>query len=150
MITPPLGPELWLPVVSNDRYIVSELGRVARLLRPAPTNKGYLKVSLCHGDRTPPDQPYVHQLVMAALAGPCPPGFNVDHLDFTRDNNTRSNLRYMLKAHNDWRWKRYEENASPTELADIDARYAAWEAEACAAVARGDADPFDTERAAAS
>jgi hypothetical protein len=115
--------ELWLPVPGYDRYIVSELGRVARLLRPAPNSKGYMKVHLGRGN-----QFYVHQLVMLAFNGPPPPLHNVDHEDFNRGNNRLTNLRYMLKRDNDWRWHIHESDVDPAELARINAEYEALEA----------------------
>jgi hypothetical protein len=135
-------PELWLPVPGHDKYIVSELGRVARLLTPAANSKGYLKVSLYRGPGQPPAQPYVHQIVLLAFQGPPPPGHNVDHEDFKRANNARANLRYLPKHINDWRWKDYE--ANHLDPADLER----WDREAAAALARGDADTWTAGEAA--
>ena len=75
-----------------------------RVLMPAlnhkQNRKGYLKV--CLGSKV---QAYVHQLVAEAFIGPCPPGHNVDHIDHDRWNNRVSNLRYLPKPENDFRWK---------------------------------------------
>lgn len=118
--------ELWLPVPGHHNYLVSDLGRVARIRRPTPNSKGYMKVTLSTANV--PTQVYVHQLVMAAFEGPPPPLHNVDHKDFNRSNNMRSNLRYMLKAHNDWRWHIHEQDVDPAELARIEADYEALQA----------------------
>lgn len=115
--------ELWLPVPEHDKYVVSDHGRVARLLKPSRQSKGYMKVALGRAH-----QVYVHQLVMAAFEGPCPPLHNVDHHDFDRSNNVLTNLRYMLKAHNDFRWHIHESDIDPAELARIEATYDALEA----------------------
>lgn len=115
--------ELWLPIPERDPYIVSDHGRVARLLKPSPNSKGYMKVALGRAH-----QIYVHQLVMLAFDGPPPPRHNVDHEDFNRANNHRSNLRYMLKVDNDWRWHIHEQDVDPAELARINADYEALEA----------------------
>jgi hypothetical protein len=119
--------ELWLPVPGHDKYLVSELGRVARLLQPARNSRGYLKVTLPGSQ-----QRYVHQLVLLAFEGPPPAGHNVDHIDFDRTHNARANLRYLPKHVNDWRWKAYEEQADPADLER-------WDRAAAAAIERGDA-----------
>lgn len=116
-------PELWLPVPGHEKYIVSELGRVARLLRPARNSKGYMKVTL--PGRT---QVYVHQLVLRAFAGPAPAGHTADHYDFNRGNNALTNLRWLPKPLNDWRWQVNEADVDPVELARVEAAYAELEA----------------------
>lgn len=116
--------ERWLPIPGHDdRYQVSDHGRVRRtpdaagwapLLKPGRTSRGYLKV--CLGRR---HQHYVHRLVMLAFAGPCPPGYQVDHIDFDREHNARENLRYLRTVDNRWRWAVNE--IDPAELPRYDA-----------------------------
>ncbi len=90
--------ERWLPVPGEDGYEVSTLGRVRsfrrrghahlrdatpRILKPGNNGNGYLRVGF--GRKSP--MAYVHQVVMEAFAGPCPPGKEVRHLDGNRANN---------------------------------------------------------------
>lgn len=96
--------EIWRPTTRHDCYEVSSHGRVRRVdsdrvLRPAPTNRGYLKVHL--GARV---QVYVHTLVCETFHGPRPPGHHVDHIDFDRTNNHATNLRWLHALENSVRW----------------------------------------------
>lgn len=117
--------ETWRAIPAHPRYLVSDRGRIlsdhgtGRILKPAPNSKGYLKVCLGRAH-----QFYVHQLVMLAFHGPPPAGHNIDHYDFDRTNNHRSNLRYLPKLINDRRWQNHQDNLDPTEIAAIDAYYA--------------------------
>lgn len=112
------APERWLPVPNwEDLYEVSDLGRTrsldrmvrthhngrrfvpGRILRPGPASKyGHLRVVLCRNGETYPIQ--VHQLVMLAFVGPCPPGLEVRHLDSNPRNNALTNLVYGTRAEN--------------------------------------------------
>lgn len=109
--------ETWLPVVgAEDAYEVSDQGRVrslarrvrivrngvegtrpvlARILRPAMQNNGYVAVYV--GFRC---VQHVHRLVMSAFVGPCPAGKEVLHGDGSRTNNWLSNLRYGTRSEN--------------------------------------------------
>ena len=128
----PLTPECWRPVPGHTGYDVSCLGRVrnaatGRVLRPHSDRDGYQRLHLGRGYRR-----YVHQLVAAAWHGPCPPGHEVDHEDFTRANNTPGNLRYMPKVANAFRWAAKHQEPppdhaplTPDEEAELDAQLAA-------------------------
>ena len=59
--------------------------------------KGYRVVTLCYGKR---ETKIVHRLVAEAFLGPCPEGFQVSHLDESRDNNNASNLAYVSAKEN--------------------------------------------------
>lgn len=103
--------EYWRSVPDAPVYLVSDLGRVGRIsvaksgtgpigsmrvLKPCPNSHGYMKVCLGRAR-----QEYVHRLVAVAFIGPCPDGFEVDHLDFNPRNNALFNLRY-LEAEQNW------------------------------------------------
>jgi hypothetical protein len=102
-----LSPALrWRPIEGADGYHVSSHGHVARqlanstvrMLRAAPNDCGYLKVSLGRGR-----QRYVHRLVAAAfLAAPPDDGqvWTVDHIDFDLRNNAADNLRWLTLEDN--------------------------------------------------
>lgn len=82
---------LWTPNAGELTRAVAE-----RILRPGPQKKsGHLTVSL--GRR---NSRMVHQLVLAAFAGPCPPGLEVLHRDGNPANNRLDNLRYGTRSEN--------------------------------------------------
>jgi len=60
---------------------------VFNLQCPSITNKGYLNIS-------------VHQMVAECYLGPCPAGYEVDHIDGNKINNHISNLQYLTKEEN--------------------------------------------------
>jgi hypothetical protein len=109
--------ERWLPVEGYDgAYEVSDLGRVrgidrmrlgrngfpqphkGKVLKPASQTVGYQQVRLCRYGKK--HTFYVHRVVMAAFIGPCPPGYEVDHLDNNPSNNALTNLRYVTPQEN--------------------------------------------------
>lgn len=112
----PTRVERWLPVADYAGYEVSNLGNVrsldrtvvtrggprrykGRMLRTTPTN-GYPCVKLGTPESGQATRP-VHQLVMAAFAGPCPPGQEVRHLnDVKTDCHWPENLAYGTKKEN--------------------------------------------------
>lgn len=102
--------ERWRSVVDAHDYLVSDEGRVIRLLpdgrwrelkpalnRRAHGDDGYLKVCIGRGR-----QEYVHRLVALAFLGVCPDDMTVDHRDHNRLNNSLLNLRYLPAGENHW------------------------------------------------
>ena len=84
--------ERWLPVAGwEDRYEISDRGRVKslrhlldgtlliHLMKLQPNRDGHLQVHLSSPGRRV--TAYVHQLVLEAFAGPCPPGELTRHLN---------------------------------------------------------------------
>ena len=96
--------EIWLPIPEYEgHYLISNLGRVwslsaqrTRALYCGPN--GYLSLALYRENRE--HRFYVHALVLAAFVGPCPPGHEVNHIDFNRLNNRLSNLEYITHLEN--------------------------------------------------
>lgn len=101
--------EIWKPIPGFSKYQVSNLGRVKshaglnwRILKPFPSLKGYLFVSL------PGKRFSAHRLVASLfLKGHDPSKNEVNHLNFDRKDNRasnlewvshRENLRYSMKA----------------------------------------------------
>ena len=54
---------------------------------PSVTDKGYFNTS-------------VHRMVAEVFLGPCPDGYEVDHIDGNKQNNNLSNLQYLTKEEN--------------------------------------------------
>ena len=62
------------------------------------TNKGYKTYSFfIDGKYT---HKGIHQLVAECFLGKCPDGYEVDHIDESRDNNHYTNLQYLTKEKN--------------------------------------------------
>jgi hypothetical protein len=114
-------PEEWRPVVGyGGIYEVSNHGRVRSLERLVPHCQGgqrrisarmlKLTVSSTTGYRVvnlrdaaggrPSSLQSVHRLVLAAFAGPCPPGMEACHNDGDKINNHVSNLRWDTQSAN--------------------------------------------------
>jgi hypothetical protein len=102
--------EEWRPVDGFELdYSVSNLGRVrretsgratyaGRLLKVRPNPKGYLYVfPSAQGKRR---VLYIHSLVAKAFIGPRPEGYEVNHRDGDKTNNTRANLEYVTGTDN--------------------------------------------------
>jgi hypothetical protein len=104
--------EEWRAVVGYEGiYEVSSIGRVKRIkraafgrepaiLKPSPRGpRDYIRAFLCPGDGTVKTM-YVHRLVAAAFLGPCPDGYDVNHIDGSRGNNHAENLEYVTRSGN--------------------------------------------------
>lgn len=98
--------ERWLPVVGYDGYEVSDLGQVKTFkLRPGikaqmQTRSGHLTVGLVDPQSNKIVTRLVHQLVLEAFVGPCPPGMVTLHGDGDPSNNGLGNLRYGTHQEN--------------------------------------------------
>lgn len=86
-------------VRSVDRLVVSSNGLrrnlKGKVLKQRPDEHGRLQVVL----RNQKDH-RVHQLVMRAFVGPCPPGMVVCHSDGDNKNNRLENLRFDSRGNN--------------------------------------------------
>lgn len=101
--------EIWKPVVGyEDLYEVSNTGRVRSLnyrqtgkvreLRPGADRCGYLLVALCKNGKQ--KSHHVHKLVIEAFVGPRPEGYDVNHIDEDKRNNSVKNLEYCTHRDN--------------------------------------------------
>lgn len=91
--------EQW-KIIDGSQYEVSNAGRVrnvstGRILAPRPHTNGYIRV--CLGSQR---EEYVHRLVCAAFHGPCPQGFECDHVNRQRSDNRAENLRWTSPEEN--------------------------------------------------
>ena len=99
--------EEWRDVVDYEGiYIVSNQGRVARLLKGREGTNGYMAVILSL--RWKFKARNIHNLVMDAFVGVKPfPKAEVDHIDSDKSNNKSNNLRYVTRSQNILaRWNR--------------------------------------------
>lgn len=109
--------EIWKDVVGyEERYVVSNFGRVKSLKRTVPhshsgtrtfpetilkTNKvafDYLQVTLYKDGKR--KCRYVHNLVMEAFVGEKKLGYEVNHKDEDKSNNRLENLEYLTAIEN--------------------------------------------------
>jgi hypothetical protein len=95
--------EEWRPVTEPDfadLYMVSSLGRVARILRGTTCRKtGYRTIILAR--RGVAYKSYrVHQLVARAFVGPQPEGTVVNHIDEDKANTLPGNLEFLTQGDN--------------------------------------------------
>lgn len=92
------GNELWMWLAKFEDYIVSDLGRIAKIIKAKPNDKGYLKVKFS----TPNGRVdrYVQRLVAASwLENP----YNletVNHKNHDRSDNSVGNLEWMSRSDN--------------------------------------------------
>lgn len=107
--------EEWRSLVGYEGKLeISDLGRIRSIARVVPKSdgssmrirgrirklkldkRGYPRLSLNGKDR----DIIVHQAVLAAFVGPCPPGLEVRHADGDSGNPTLGNLSYSTHAEN--------------------------------------------------
>jgi hypothetical protein len=96
-------PEEWRPVTEpdfSDLYMVSNKGRVAKVLRGA-LNKGTGYVTIILARKGVAYRSYrVHQLVARAFNGEQPEGTIVNHIDTDKTRNEPLNLEYITQGEN--------------------------------------------------
>lgn len=105
--------EVWRPIPLNLRYEASSLGRIrrsavalsskgarhGRILSQRPTKKGYMTVVIYDGHGKSRIVK-THILVASAFLGPCPKGYEVNHIDLNKANNAKTNLEYVTHSRN--------------------------------------------------
>jgi hypothetical protein len=69
-----------------------------RRLKTSPNKRGYGRVVLCRAGIM--RKVMIHQLVLEAFVGPCPPGMECRHLDGNPRNNRLGNLAWGTKTEN--------------------------------------------------
>lgn len=132
--------ERWRNCPGRPGYRVSSRGRVksvgrvlpdgrqlgGRILKPAFTDRGYLKVVIRENDHSV-NLP-IHRLVVTAFYGPIPAGMEVRHLNGDRRDNRVENLRPGTKAENTQDSLKHGTKAkklTEQQVKDIRSRYAA-------------------------
>lgn len=104
----------WRRVPGYEDYEVTDNGlfirKGERCIRQHVDTMGYMRASVCRGERKKPDHwgnyagvkrsMGIHRLVAAAFIGPCPDGLEVNHKDGDKKNNRVENLEYMTHRDN--------------------------------------------------
>jgi len=106
----PLEFEEWRPIVGYEGwYEVSNLGRVRRIkaynctlpgliLRACRGTTGYLQVSLYRNNIGKSQS--VHRLVAETFLRPCPPDYEVNHINGIKADNREANLEWVTSRQN--------------------------------------------------
>jgi len=103
--------EDWRSIPGFSDYAVSSLGRVKRikdarqnqakagnLKTPMKHSCGYLVARLWKNNKE--YKRYIHRLVLSAFHGPCPIGYECNHIDGNKQNNKWLNLQYVTRRQN--------------------------------------------------
>lgn len=95
--------EIWKDIEGYPRYRVSNKGNVwsdkqNKMLKPYPTNEGYLRVSLSHKSKKRAH--YIHRLVMQAFEANPDNLPEVNHIDEVKENNCLDNLEWCTRDYN--------------------------------------------------
>ena len=94
--------EVWKKIEGYDNYEVSNKGRVYSLstnrILIGSCSNGYQRVALRCDKK--PKQYSVHRLVVSAFSGPIPSGYDVDHINGIKSDNSLDNLRACTHKEN--------------------------------------------------
>jgi hypothetical protein len=92
------------PCPSYPGWFVTKDGRIwssrtrGRWIHPYRHNLGYLYTKYHEGHRL--KSVGVHRVIADAFLGPCPDGYEVNHKDRDKTNNSRENLEYVTRRQN--------------------------------------------------
>jgi len=90
--------EAWKALPEFNNYIISDHGRIAKILYQFPNNKGYLRVAIQKDFIRVTI--YVHRIVAQAWIDNPYNLKTVNHKDYNKQNNAVSNLEWMSHADN--------------------------------------------------
>lgn len=101
--------EIWKPIPNFSRYEASDKGRLrstnyknsgkTKVLKPALANDGYLKTMLLNDDGKYRSWT-VHLFICLTFLGEKPKGYEVNHMDGNKTNNSINNLEYVTRSEN--------------------------------------------------
>lgn len=87
--------EIWKPIDDYSEYIVSNTGKVARIIKGDSNGKGYRFIRFCDGKKI-----YIHRLIAKAFI-PNPANYPIiNHIDGNKNNNDIRNLEWCDYSHN--------------------------------------------------
>ena len=94
--------EHWKKIPGYENYWINDCGTVVneksrKILRPTMRN-GYFRVGLQKNSQA--NKLSVHRLVYETFVGEIPPGYEVDHINGVRDDNSYKNLRLVTRSEN--------------------------------------------------
>ena len=97
--------EFWWSPLGFSRYLVSDEGTVASVVKKKPRVLKPIFFGAYHGvtlvdDSGEHHRRYIHRLVLEGFAGPCPEGMEARHLDGNRFNNRLNNLAWGTRSEN--------------------------------------------------
>jgi hypothetical protein len=69
-----------------------------KILKPHSNHEGYLRYTFFINGKYVGRR--IHQVVAECYLGPCPKGYEVDHIDNNRLNNHYTNLQYLTRKEN--------------------------------------------------
>lgn len=100
-----MNKERWREIEEDERYLVSNHGRVMRITPGPGTWIGRITVGARRADGyrqlfTVRGFNMMHQLVAHVFLGPCPHGMEPNHKDGVRSNNKATNLEYLTRRDN--------------------------------------------------
>lgn len=96
--------EEWRSIPDNPNFIVSNWGRVKKLVSDHHRKQGLLNIhkqsngylNVCIGSETI----MIHRLVMEVFIGKCPDGLEVNHINGDKEDNHLENLEYVTHSEN--------------------------------------------------
>ena len=132
---PNLPHERWVSIVELPDYAISNFGRIKRLTRgqgtwfgrllKAPLNQtGYPAVTLARKKSY-----LVHRLVATAFLGPCPKGYETNHLNGIKSDPRVCNLEWVTRSENAFHANRTGlrnvkgERHPESKLTEVDVRF---------------------------
>lgn len=84
-------------VTINGR-VLSDVRSILKVMKPRKHSTGYPQAVLAKNGK--PYYRYIHRLVLEAYVGPCPPGYQCDHINGIRHDNRLENLRWVTRKQN--------------------------------------------------
>lgn len=86
-------------IISKPRYGGNNSIKKSKIIKPFNNGTGYLQANLtgCNGIRK---KYYIHRLVWITFKGPIPEGYEIDHIDCIKSNNTIDNLQLLSRSDN--------------------------------------------------
>ena len=85
----------------DDVYLIDTEGNIYRnhkLMKPINNGTGYFQIKLRHNGKR--FNRYVHRLVWTTFKGEVPDGYEINHIDHDKSNNSLDNLELVMHSLN--------------------------------------------------